>query len=73
MKNCWAGRILLLLAAALVLAASGCATWGAWNHPERRHRRATAIRQDLERISDDFDWIFGLHRSAGTFDETMPN
>ncbi len=73
MKNRRVGRLLVVSAVLFALFASGCTSiWQAYSHPDRQRRRAYAIRTDLDRIADDVDYIFGLHRPSSLYDETFP-
>jgi len=69
MKLTWLMKVICIVTLLAILVVTfGCRNYST---PERERRRAYAVRSDMDRMSDDVDWILGLHRPVFSYDETM--
>ena len=68
MRTRWLAVALCAVVAMVLMAATGCSAFT----PERTRMRMNVVRTDMDRIIDDIDWLFGLHRPSQIYDETLP-
>lgn len=59
---------LCLLAVIGLIVSTGCNAFS----PEKMERRRRVVRQDLQLIPDDVDWVLGLDEPSVVHEETFP-
>jgi len=68
MKSTWLVRFLCVVAVAgAVFTMLGCNAFT----PERQRMRSQTVRDDLDHMTDDVDWLLFLNRPSIAYDETI--
>lgn len=69
MSSRWLTGLLCLLTIVAMAISAGCSN--AFS-AERNRRRTDVMRRDLDRMADDWDWLFGLDEPNSVYEDGFP-